>query len=398
MELDDIIAGLEPARGRRSRAANWYEDKQRLVGVSRERPGPRSLDLLAYGLQDLDGRTLELVVPAGAATVIRAQAAWLTGSIRVYRFRKKPEGAPGRAVHQAQATMSQSESRRFYSRLGGLTPPVSIDAASWPSWFTDLVSSLERSDVERWHRTRSVVWRYRGRQVLAVRPASSGTLELVAGADFTSTGSDRPAPFRQTVTAGMTMPEAERDDLRSAVHEAIERRRNGEDRGHRERLLQATISGNPALIGMAHVLREVPAWRPKYAASHGRASIDLLGCDTGRVGHVIEVKIRPDPQLGIQALDYWAWAEARRAELAETIGADPSRTFKLELVLGGKAAEGPVHPAAAAALKALAPDIDWRCHIITDWDTIGEPKRQLTPQAEAVPPRQLPGRGGQPSS
>ena len=391
MELEELLSGLSRAHGRRSRASDWYEDDRRLVGVGRPKPGARSLDLLAYGLQDLDGRTLELVVPAGAVPAIRAQAAWLTARICLYRFKSNPAGAVGRVLHPPQTALSRSEARRYFNRLGGLTPPVAFDASSWPVWLADLTSSLEGCDVERSETTRSVVWRYRGRQVLAVRPASSGALVLTAGADFTSTGSDRPAPFRRTVTAATTLTTSELDELRSTLDTTIQRRRNGDDRGHRERLLQARLSSNPGLIGLAHVRREVPAWRPKYRASRGRASIDLLGCDADRRGHVIEVKIRPEPQLGIQALDYWAWANARRAELAEAIGANPDRAFHLDLVLGGEAAESPLHPAAAATLQALVPKIKWRCHLISDWDTIEEPERQPPPRAETLPAGKLPG-------
>lgn len=389
MKLGALASGLTTAPGRRSRAADWYHNRGRLVGVCRNLAGKRSLELLAHGLQGLDGRALELVVPTGAVPALRARSAWLDAEIRIHPFQGKGTGFD-RIVGPVQTAMSPSEACQFYDKLGGLSPTVDLDPSFWPSWLLDVASSLEDRGVQRSQTTRSVVWRYRGRQVLAVRPARSGTLALIAGADFTSSGSDRSAPFRRTITAGTDMAETERDELRTAIDTAIERRRNGEDHGHRERLLQATISSSPDLIGLAQVRREVPAWRPKYRASRGRASIDLLGCDPEQGGHVIEVKIRPDAQLGMQALDYWAWVNARRAELAEDIGADPGRTFQLDLVLGGEAAEEPAHPAAAATLEALAPDVNWRCHIVTNWDTIEEPTRPLTPAATAVPPRQLP--------
>lgn len=382
MKLEAFRAGLLPAKGRRSQAARWYEDRRWLVGVSRHGSGDRSLELLAYGLQDLDGRELHLVVPERAVSVIRARAAWLTAEVHVHQ-------AHSGTVGTAQAAMSPSEASRFFRILGGLTPPVAFDTSSWPAWLADLAASLECRGVERTKTTRSVVWRYRGRQVLSVRPAASGAFELTAGADFTSAGSDRPAPLRRTVTTATTLTAAELEDIRSTIDSAIDRRRTGEDRGHRERLLQATISSNPALIGMSQVEREVPAWRPRLRPRRGRASIDLLGRDIQRTGHVVETKIRRDPQLGMQALDYWVWANARRLELARPIDVDPYQAFHLDLVLG-RSVEPLLHPAAAATLEALRLEVNWRCHLVAEWDTIAEPERTLTPEAEALPPRQLP--------
>jgi hypothetical protein len=383
MELETFLSGLTPSHGRPSRAAHWLEDDGRLVAVSRHGSGDRSPELLALGLQGLDGRALHLVVPERAVSVIRARAAWLTAKVRVHQ-------SHGRTVGPAQTAMSPSEASRFFRILGGLTPPVKFDTSSWPAWLVDLTASLECGGVERTQTTRSVVWRYRGRQVLSVRLASAGTLELTAGAAFTSSGSDRPAPLRRTVTTATTLTSAELNDIRSTIDTAIDLRRTGQDPGHRERLLQATISSNPTLIGMTHVRREVPAWRPRLRPRRGRGFIDLLGRDIERTGHVIEAKIHSDPQLGVQALDYWVWADARRLELARHIDADPDRPFHLDLVFGCSTTPL-VHAAASATLEALDPElIDWRCHVVAEWDTVAQPHQLLTPRAEALPPRQLP--------
>ena len=384
MKLEKLRSSPPPPGRNWSRAAEWHQEDGYRLAVTRHGYGNLSLELLAYGLQELNGRELHLVIPEQAVRATRARAAFLDATVHVHRTQAS-------GFRDAEPQMDPTEARRYFRILGGLTPPVTFDTSSWPSWLADLACSLESRGVERSQTTRSVVWRYRGRQVLAVRPASSGTLELTAGADFTIAGSDRPAPIRRTVTAATTLPTSELNELRSTINTAIHRRRSGQDPGHRERLLQATISSTPDLIGMEHVRREVPAWRPRLKPHRGRAFIDLLGRDIERTGHVIELKIRPDPQLGIQALDYWAWANARRTKLAETIGADPDRPFHLDLVLGGQAAETPLHPAAAATLQALVPEVNWRCHLISDWDTIEEPKRPLTLTAETVPPWNLPG-------
>jgi hypothetical protein len=383
LELETFRAGLRPASGRRSLAADWCENRRWLVGVSRHGSGGRSLELLAFGLQGLDGRELHLVVPEIAVRAIRARAAWLTAKVYVHK-------SHGKSVGPAEAAMSPCEAIRYYRLLGGLTQRVPFDTSSWPAWLADLVNELEGRGIARTQTTRTVVWRYRGRQLLSVRPARSGSLALTAGAAFTSSGRDRPAPIRRTVASTTTLTTAELKEFRSVINTAINRRRTGQDPGHRERLLQAVLSSDPALIGMTYLEREVPAWRPRYKPSKGRAFIDLLGRDVDRTGHVIETKLRRDPQLGIQALDYWAWAHAHRPDLARSINADPARPFHLDLVLGGQAADWPLRPAAAATLQALRPEIRWRCHRVTEWDTIAEPKRPLTPKAEALPPRQLP--------
>jgi hypothetical protein len=190
-------------------------------------------------------------------------------------------------------------------------------------------------------------------------------------------------PAEETITPDQVA------EVRSAVDRAIERRRTGDDDKHREHLLQAAIGTEPGLIGMTQLRREVAAWRPKYKPSARSRLHRLLGRDVDRIGHVIETKIAPDAQLGIQTLDHWAWANAHRTELAEHIDADPTRPFKLDIVLG-RSSRPLLHPAAAATLEALRDDVDWRCHLVSDWDTIETPRQLLTPRGEALPPRELP--------
>ena len=383
MELRRLLASPPPPGRNWPRSAFWHQDEDGRLAVIRFGHGKRALDLLAYGLQHLDGRELHLVVPREAVAATRARAAFLDAPVHVHRTQDT-------GFRDAEPHMDQTEARQFFRKLGGLTPLIAFDTSSWPSWLVDVASSLESRDVDCSQTTRSVVWRYQGRQVLAVRPASSGTLALTAGADFTTSGSDRLAPVRRTVTATTQLTSPELDELRSTIDTAIERRRQGEDPGHRERLLQATISADPGLIGMTQLRREVPAWRPRLNPYRGRAYIDLLGRDIDRTGHVIEVKIRPASQLGIQALDYWAWAQARSTKLAETVGADTDRPFQLDVVLGSQAAKSPLHPAAVATLQAMVSTVRWRCHLIFDWDTTDDPARRLTPKAETLPPGQLP--------
>jgi hypothetical protein len=386
MELEAFLSGSSPARGRRSSAASWHEDDRRLVGVIRHGSGVRSLELLAFGLQGLDGRELHLVVPRRAVNATRARAASLTATVHVHPTQRT-------GIGDAEPPMSVAEATRYYRQLGKPSEPTAWETATWEPWLKDLADWVESRRVERVRNSQRHAWHYRGRQVLSVRRFAKGDSELVAGVNYRAPTGDQPAPVKLRVPAGQTLTPEEKTQVRSAVDQAIERRRTGVDDKHREHLLQAAIGTEPALIGMTHLRREVAAWRPRYEPSAGLAFVDLLGRDVDRVGHVIETKIAPDAQLGIQTLDHWAWADAYRTELAAHIDADPARPFKLDIVVA-RSSRPLLHPAAAATLEALHDDADWRCHLVTEWDTVETPRQLLTPQAEALPPRDLPAEDG----
>ena len=219
------------------------------------------------------------------------------------------------------------------------------------------------------------------------RAATDGAYTLTIGAP--TLGGQRTAPRHLRVAADDVPTPVQLQQVKHTVDLAIDRRRTGADTGHRERLLQAAIGTDPSLLGMTHLHREIPAWRPGQHPRSGRGFIDFLGRDLTRTGHVIEIKRSLDPQLGIQALDYWAWTHAHRDALATLLDADADRPFDLDLVLGNTG--GPLlHPAATATLVRLEPDIVWRCHLVTDWDTIAHPGRLLTPTADTLRPRHLP--------
>jgi hypothetical protein len=381
VEADDFLSGLPRPEGAWPRTAAWYHDRRRLVAISSRGHRARSLQLLAYGLQRLDGRDLHLVVPRAAVNPMRARAAFLTANVYVHASQRT-------SIGEAEPPMSRPEAVSFYRRLGGVTPAPAWDVTAWPPWLVELVDWIESRQVERVRTTWTYAWHYRGRQILAVRPAAADTYYLIAGVNYRSPTGDQPNPvhLRGSSTSSPTVADLER--IRVAVDTAIERRRTGLDDGNREHLLQAAIGTDPSLIGMTHLRRELPVWRPKQQPRSGRAFIDFLGRDVDRTGHVVETKIGLDAQLGIQALDYWAWAEAHRQVLADAIDADADRPFQLDLVLGRP--EGPgLHPAAAATLELLNA-IGWRCHLMRSWDTVAQPGRLLTPDVTPLPRGHLP--------
>jgi hypothetical protein len=382
MELERLLSRPAPAGRYWPRAAEWREDAGSRFAVCRPKLGARSLELLAYGLRQLDGRELHLVLPRQAVKATRARAAFLAPGVHVHRSRAEGLG-------DAEPPMSIAEATAFYRQLGEPVVPKDWEAPGWEPWLTDLVDWVESRRVERVRNSEEHAWHYRGRQVFSVRRFASGGCELTAGANCRAPTGAQPAPIKVRLAADQELGADQAKRVRRAVDSAIERRRTGEDDKHREHLLQAAIGTEPSLIGMTELRREVPAWRPDYEADCCRAFIDFVGCDVDRVGHLIEVKIGPDAQSGIQALDHWAWAKAHIDVLSDQTSIDPASGLKLDIVLGRSDKEL-LHPAAAATLRALGDDVDWRCHLVEDWNTVTTPRQLLAPRSEAFPPRMLP--------
>jgi hypothetical protein len=385
MGYEHLLDGLERPAGAWPRMASWYANERRLVAVSAHGHGNRSLDALAYGLEKLDGRELHLVVPRAAVAPLRARAAFLCPTVYVHAARQGNVG-------DGERPMSIPEAIAFYRRLGTPTPAPRWDVSTWPARLVELVDWVESRRVERVRTTRDYTWHYRGRQVLYVRPGRAGAYVLIAGVNYKEPRGDQPAPVALDISASSPLTTLHLAEVKAAVDEAIERRRDGTDDSHREHLLQAAIGTDPSLVGVSHLRRELPAWRPKVKPRSGRAFIDFVARDVDRVGHVIETKVGPDAQLGFQALDYWAWVEAHRAGLAGTIEADPDQPFELDIALGLSNKQA-IHPAAAATLRAFVDGITWRCHLVSSWDTIDQPGQLLVPAAEPLATRVLPPMG-----
>ena len=380
--IDDMILGLQPPVGNRTRLADWYADDTCLVAVSRPPYGDRAIQLLPYGLQGLEGRELHLVVPPAAADPIRARAALLDLPVLVHVAR--PD-----APTEALENWHLDEALDWYRRLGDIEPLYSWDNSSWPVWLIQLIDWLESRRVERVQTKAAYSWHYRGRQVLHLRVGKKSH-KLIVGVNYRDPKGDQPSPFCLEVLVGDDPPPGAMDAARRALDEAIERRRVAADDGHREHLLQAAIGTDPSLIGVAATFRELPAWRPKQQPRRGRGYVDFVATDIDRIGHVVETKIGPDAQLGVQVIDYWAWVEAHRTRIADQVGADPEQPFKLDVVLA-RSSKPLMHPAAAETLRALVAPIDWRVHVLENWDTIERPNQLLMPDAPApLRPRQLP--------
>jgi hypothetical protein len=148
---------------------------------------------------------------------------------------------------------------------------------------------------------------------------------------------------------------------------ALEQKRGGRDRTHPlyrlqpERWLQSLVERDLSLLDARLDPTQVYAQVPAFAASD-RAVLDLLGIThDGRLA-VIELKAAEDVYLPMQGLDYWARVRhhLRRGELQKH-GYFPGRELSTQdpiLILAAPALH--VHTSAAAMLRYVSPEVDWR--------------------------------------
>jgi len=135
---------------------------------------------------------------------------------------------------------------------------------------------------------------------------------------------------------------------------------------------------NPAAVGIEQpALREVAAWRAGSKTNHwGRGYIDLVGVDHRGAMRLVETKLGADDMLVLQGLDYWIWANlpTNGGRLRSRLDVGGSAPFEIHYVVGGKAGGTPLVSAhARAQVNALASDIRWRFHTVTDWFEHGGP-------------------------
>ena len=380
----DVFSQLQPAPGRWTSIGDWRADAGMLRGRFVYPNVAHAASMLPYGIEQLAGRRLALILPGDAVPVTIHRAAFLDADIAVYR---KADGN-----FAAVPVPSMDESVRWYGELGGLSTLNDVDAFEGPGWLVGLIDWLESRRVERIRRSQYWAWHYRGRQVLQARRIRNG-YSLVAGVAYTSPREDQPAPIRLTIAADEEPDEATQARLRTHIDEAIERRRTGDDRDHREHLLQAALGISPSLLGMQELHREFPAWRPSLDSVAGRGFIDFLGVDIDGGLHVVETKIGPDHMLGVQGIDYWAWVTAHKQDIARQVGADPDGpSVQLHYVVACKQGQL-MHAAAAETVRLLRAAIPWRCHVIEDWNTVDRPGQLLRPHAlHGIGPRTVPDR------
>lgn len=374
MLTEDFFGGRGKPGGLWTSLAQWRGDDRTLVALCPDADPIRATKVLAYGLEQLHGRALHIGVPAAAVPAMRHRAALLTADITTF------EHADDGRIQQVPPS-SQAESLRWFGSLGKVRAVKDVDSFDGPPWLLELIDWLESRRVERVRPKHSWAWHYRGRQVLQVKE-SGGRYKLVAGVAYSKPTQEQPAPVHIESSASRGLASQDLERVREAVDAAIERRRVGDDKGHREHLLQAALGVDPALIGLTRLLREYPAWRPGSDDVGGQGFIDFLGVDIDDGLHVVETKIGPDPTLGLQGLDYWAWVTSHKDAITKELGIHPQdpRPVTLDYVVACSD-KALLHRAAAQTSDALHTDIPWRFHVITDWDTVARPGRLLRPRA-----------------
>lgn len=381
MEIQELTAGLEPPThpGRWTSLGEWLTDGHRVVGRAAVGKDAHAWELLAFGLEyreRVGAEVLDLLLPQNAVPATIHRAALLKVPVRVFELHD--------GVVSEVAIPSITAAIDWYGSLGAVRTRLDHDTADWPLWLKDLADYVEVRTVVR-ERSGGHSWQFRGRQVLAITGGKAGW-RLVAGKASSVPVENQPTIV--TVPAGSAPSPAELLALRVAIDVAIENRRTGRDAEHPESLLQAGLAVAPELVGATELKREFPAWRPQ-----GTGSMDFLAANDGGNLEVIETKIGPDEQLGVQGLDYWAWVSAHQAELLEQFHAatpiEPEPPM-LRFVLGCSP-KTLLHAAARATISALHDVIPWRVHVLTDWDTLSRPGQLLHPRnAQRLNERVLP--------
>lgn len=384
MDAAELFAGRAKPSGTWTTLADWREDDTSLVARATPEAGADAVRILAYGLQHLGTRRLELALPPKAARITRFRAAFLNANIVVHEDRH------GRLT--TTEPVDSAEAVAWYGRLGPVRPLKDPQDFDGPTWLRDLVDWVESRRVERMRRA-YWAWHYRGRQVLKVSVKRSGEVTLTAGVNYSRPTGDQPKPFVKSWSRDESPSTTEIRMIREAVDLAIERRRVGLDDTHREHIMQAALGTEPGLLGLTHLYREFPAWRPAVAKA-ASSYIDFVGVDLHGGLHVVETKIGHDPMLGLQGLDYWAWVQAHQDAAARRL--DPADEGALDVqlhVVLGCSPKGLIHPAARATLERLDTRVvPWQCHVIDDWDSTARTALLTRPQpvpripAATVPP------------
>jgi hypothetical protein len=314
------VLEVEPtqfAPARMSKFAHWFEDPQHGSLVAVITPGEKPTvtdEVLAYGLAWQHNRDLLLVVPDNMVIEAISRIGWLETEVRVFHF----DGSDGDVPRPVRGP------GRFdiLERLDGLPARISKKAqlrAGHDSWLENI--QTQEIGLVGHERGGYLSWHYEGLQVLQASETKDG-LRIRAGVQYKTPQPGREV-FDKTFTSAPTVGEAAVINAKVAL--AIE------DGGSvtsqmREHKLQATLKGQPEVLGLTDLWREFPAWRGLITSSvppFGRSGfIDFLGVDAAGVLHVVETKIGHDPKVVLQALDYAIWVRANDSAIRSHLKAE----------------------------------------------------------------------------
>ncbi|GAA2163080.1 hypothetical protein [Pedococcus bigeumensis] len=313
------VLEVEPtpfAPARMSKYAHWFEDPQHGSLVAVITPGEKPTvtdEVLAYGLAWQHNRDLLLVVPDNMVVESISRIGWLETEVRVFQF----DGVGG-TVPQPVRSPGRFAILEPLAELPERIPKKGVLKAGHDSWL-DSIHTQEIGLVGH-DRGGYLSWHHEGLQVLQASETKGG-LRIRAGVQYQTPQPGREV-FDKTFTDAPTLGEIEVINAKVAL--AIE------DGGSltsqmREHKLQATLKGQPEVLGLTDLWREFPAWRGLITSSVSPAGrpgfIDFLGVDAAGVLHVVETKIGHDPKVVLQALDYAIWVRANDAAIRSQLKA-----------------------------------------------------------------------------
>lgn len=334
-----------------SKFFGWYLTADRLVVVGCPGEGQADLDLaFAFGLGHAGDRELVIVLPEGRTEPTRRRLPWIDVPVRLFAYM---------ADDRVDEIMPLSPSEVLATYHDKVVTDIHTLDKERSQWVAGLVDWAASRQFDEAHRPSYLAWHVQGRMVLRIKRASEGLI-VTAGVHHSAQFKAHPP---QPITAPLTS--AQLDTLQQAASKAAEDKIAGIDVANAEHELQETLAKQGAKIGLTHLIREFPAFRPV----NRRGYIDFLAVGTDGNLHVVETKIGADPMLAIQGLDYWIWATAHRHELishfVKNHGAKISKDAKvlIDFVVVEKAGRT-VSPYTAAQVEAFDGAIGWRFHTI----------------------------------
>lgn len=368
LEADAIP--FTPAR--MSKYAHWYEDAEHGSLVAVVTPGEKPTvadEVLAYGLAWQHNRDLLLVVPDKMVVEALARIEWLETEVRVFSFDGEQETDPRPVPSSGRFAILDR-----LAELPARVPKQAVLKDAHESW----LDGIDTAGLTAHDRGGYLSWHHEGLQVLQVAETKGG-LRVRAGVQYKTPPPGREV-FDKTFTTIPTPGEVA--VINAKVGLAVE------DGGSltsqmREHKMQATLIGQPEVLGLTHLWREFPAWRGLTSSSFspsGRPGfIDFLGVDDAGVLHVVETKIGHDPKVVLQALDYAIWVkandEAIRARLKTQgylIPTPPSEPLSaatpapMHLVLGAAESGPAFNSYLAGQIEALAGDCKVRIYLTAE--------------------------------
>lgn len=395
---DELLAGAtHVSKGHTTHPRGWHLSSDAVIcDFGRQDRTGVAWQMLAYGLEYVArhqrGR-LVLVLPSRAARITSLRAALLRrGLVEVWQY-----GRDGQISSVPIPKLAEALPAFGRTRPGVEFRPDPRDTEGLPDWLRELGDWIESRAVER-QRTRGYwAWHYRGRAVLTVwqrGEVKTTGYRVLAGVKYSGKNIDRFGDdtfIDFAVGIGNDPTDEQLEAARRQVDAAIERRRTRIDAGHREHMLQAAIARDPSLVGMRYVRRELAAGRLTAQSS---CFIDFLGIDDDGQLHIIETKLgHDDVQLGIQGLDYWAWAMHHKDELCRRLtnegykNVDAAQPITLRFVIGAKVPDRALHDGARATIAALHGEIPWRVQVLDNWDTLHAGHRPLSLPVDIGPQR-----------